>query len=60
LQNSDDPKSKADEMALTKNFGRVWIIKITKSYRFAFQINQKEKEIIPICIGDHKLIYGKD
>ncbi len=58
LKNSNPIKSA--KPCFTRNFGQCWVRHITKSYRLAYVILFDKKELVLICIGDHKTIYGKD
>jgi hypothetical protein len=54
-----DPMSYA-EFVPTRNHGRCWTRRITKSFRLAYRVSPIERIIELITTGDHKKIYGKD
>jgi hypothetical protein len=50
----------ADEYVLTRRHGRVYTVRLSKSYRLTFRVYFREKILEMVCVGDHKLVYGKD
>jgi mRNA-degrading endonuclease RelE of RelBE toxin-antitoxin system len=60
LGDSSDPRKLADEYVLTKKHGRVYIIRLGKSYRLAYRIYFRENILEMVSVGDHKEVYGKD
>jgi mRNA-degrading endonuclease RelE of RelBE toxin-antitoxin system len=60
LGDSSDPRKLADEYVLTKKHGRVYTIRLGKSYRLAYRIYFRENILEMVSVGDHKEVYGKD
>jgi mRNA-degrading endonuclease RelE of RelBE toxin-antitoxin system len=60
LGDSSDPRMLADEYVLTRRHGRVYTVRLNKSYRLAFRVYFREKILEMVSVGDHKLVYGKD
>jgi mRNA-degrading endonuclease RelE of RelBE toxin-antitoxin system len=57
---SSDPRRLADEYVTTRKHGRVYTIRLSKSYRFAFRVYFHERILEMVSVGDHKEVYGKD
>jgi mRNA-degrading endonuclease RelE of RelBE toxin-antitoxin system len=60
LGDSTDPRRLADEYVLTRRHGRVYTVRLSKSYRLAFRVYFREKILEMVSVGDHKDVYGKD
>jgi mRNA-degrading endonuclease RelE of RelBE toxin-antitoxin system len=60
LGNSSDPRILADENVTTRKHGRVYTLRLSKSYRLAYRVYFREKIIEMVSVGDHKEVYGKD
>jgi addiction module RelE/StbE family toxin len=60
LGNSPDPRRLADENIVTRRHGRVYTLRLSKSYRLAYRVYFREKIIEIVSVGDHKEVYGKD
>ena len=60
LGNSSDPRRLADENVTTRRHGRVYTLRLSKSYRLAYRIYFREKIIEMVSVGNHKEVYGKD
>lgn len=61
LERSDDPTTFA-EFVPTRNYGRCWVRRLTKSYRLAYRvvIHTDGRIIQLITTGDHKKIFGRN
>lgn len=57
LERSNDPTTFA-EFVPTRNYGRCWVRRLTKSYRLAYSFDGRIVQLI--TAGDHKKIFGKD
>jgi mRNA-degrading endonuclease RelE of RelBE toxin-antitoxin system len=60
LGDSSDPRRLADENVLTRRHGRVYTLRLSKSYRLAFRVYFRERILELVIVGDHKEVYGKD
>lgn len=60
LSDSSDPRRLADENVVTRRHGRVYTLRLSKSYRLAYRVYFREKIIEMVSVGDHKEVYGKD
>ena len=60
LGESLDPTKLADENVVTRRHGRVFTLRLGKSYRLAYRAYFLEKIIEMVSVGDHKEVYGKD
>jgi mRNA-degrading endonuclease RelE of RelBE toxin-antitoxin system len=60
LGDSIDPRKLADEYVPTRRHGRIYTIRLSKSYRLAFRVYFREKILEMVSVGDHKEVYGKD
>jgi hypothetical protein len=59
LERSNDPTTFA-EFVPTRNYGRCWVRRLTKSYRLAYRVYADGRIIQLITTGDHKKIFGRD
>jgi mRNA-degrading endonuclease RelE of RelBE toxin-antitoxin system len=60
LGDSSDPRKLANENVITKKHGRVYTIRLSKSYRLAYRVYFRENILELVSVGDHKEVYGKD
>jgi mRNA-degrading endonuclease RelE of RelBE toxin-antitoxin system len=60
LVDSQDPRRLADENVVTRRHGRVYTLRLSKSYRLAYRVYFGEKILELVSVGDHKEVYGKD
>jgi mRNA-degrading endonuclease RelE of RelBE toxin-antitoxin system len=60
LGDSSDPRKLANENVITKKHGRVYTIRLSKSYRLTYRVYFRENILELVSVGDHKEVYGKD
>ena len=60
IGDSSDPRNIADENVLTRRHGKVYTLRLSKSYKLAYRVYFRERIIEIVSVGDHKEVYGKD